>query len=155
MVRHGHPTQRSNVRTFTRSNDIGRPGQAGIPAGVGGVPGTYTELYSMQEEEDRMTWEEFKNQIDAWLEEHGYEVNIKIGYIDIDIMGDGLKIEVMPSYDSDVYWLQVLDSSEKLTINLPAGEFRYGEPIIIPDGVADLESPTIIGEEVRDENDQV
>ena len=51
MVRHGHPTERSNVRTFTRSNDIGRPGQAGIPAGVGGVPGTYTELYRMQEEE--------------------------------------------------------------------------------------------------------
>jgi len=102
-----------------------------------------------------MTWEEFKNQIDAWLEEHGYEVNIKIGYIDIDIMGDGLKIEVAPSYDGDEFWLQVLDSSERSTINLPAGEFRYGEPIKIPDGVADLESPTIIDEEVRDENDQV
>ena len=102
-----------------------------------------------------MTWEEFKNQIDAWLKKHGYEIDIKIGYIDIDIMGDGLKIEVSPSYDGDVYWLQVLDSSERSTINLPAGEFRYGEPIKIPDGVADLESPTIIDEEVRDENDQV
>ena len=102
-----------------------------------------------------MTWEEFKNQIDAWLEEHGYELDIKIGYIDIDIMGDGLKIGVILSYDGDEFWLQVLDSSEKSTINLPAGEFRYGETIIIPDGVADLESPTIIDEEVRDENDQV
>ena len=96
-----------------------------------------------------MTWEEFKNQIDAWLKKHGYEIDIKIGYIDIDIMGDGLKIEVSPSYDGDVYWLQVLDSSERSTINLPAGEFRYGEPIKIPDGVK------IIDEEVRDENDQV
>ena len=149
MVRHGHPTERSNVRTFTRSNDIGRPGQAGIPAGVGGVPGTYTELCRMQEEEDRMTWEECKNQIDAWLEEHGYRPDVEIGYIDIDIMGDGLKIEVMPSYYGDKFWLQVLDSSERSTINLPAGEFRYGEPIKIPDGVK------IIDEEVRDENDQV
>jgi len=56
---------------------------------------------------------------------------------------------VSPSYDGDVYWLQVLDSSERSTINLPAGEFRYGEPIKIPDGVK------IIDEEVRDENDQV
>ena len=56
-----------------------------------------------------MTWEEFKNQIDAWLKKHGYEIDIKIGYIDIDIMGDRLKIEVSPSYDGDVYWLQVLD----------------------------------------------
>ena len=102
-----------------------------------------------------MTWEEFKNQIDAWLEEHGYRPDVEIGYIDIDIMGGGLKIEVMPSYYGDKFWLQVLDSSERSTINLPAGEFRYGEPIKIPDGVADLESPTIIDEEVRDENDQV
>ena len=98
-----------------------------------------------------MTWEEFKNQIDAWLEEHGYELDIKIGYIDIDIMGDGLKIGVILSYDGDEFWLQVLDDgcSERSTINLPSGEFRYGDPIKIPDGVK------IIGEEVRDENDQV
>ena len=104
-----------------------------------------------------MTWEEFKNKIDAWLEEHGYRPDVEIGYIDIDIMGGGLKIEVSPSYDGDEFWLQVLDDgcSERSTINLPAGEFRYGEPIKIPDGVAYLESPTIIGEEVRDENDQV
>ena len=63
----------------------------------------------MQKVEGNMTWEEFKNQIDAWLKKHGYEIDIKIGYIDIDIMGDGLKIEVSPSYDGDVYWLQVLD----------------------------------------------
>ena len=104
-----------------------------------------------------MTWEEFKNQIDAWLEEHGYRPDVEIGYIDIDPYsgGGGLKIEVWPSYNVGGCWLQVLDSSEKSTINLPAGEFRYGEPIKIPDGVADLESPTIIDEEVRDENDQV
>ena len=56
-----------------------------------------------------MTWEEFKNQIDAWLEEQGYELDIKIGYIDIDIMGDGLKIGMISSYDGDEFWLQVLD----------------------------------------------
>ena len=56
-----------------------------------------------------MTWEEFKNQIDAWLEEHGYELDIKIGYIDIDIICDGLKIGVILSYDGDEFWLQVLD----------------------------------------------
>ena len=32
-----------------------------------------------------MTWEEFKNKIDAWLEEHGYRSDVKIGYIDIEI----------------------------------------------------------------------
>ena len=41
-----------------------------------------------------MTWEECKNQIDVWLEEHGYRSDVEIGYIDIDIMGGGLKIEV-------------------------------------------------------------
>ena len=104
-----------------------------------------------------MTWEEVKNQIDAWLEEHGYRPDVEIGYIDIDPYsgGGGRKVEVGPSYNVGRCWLQVLDSSEKSTINLPAGEFRYGETIIIPDGVADLESPTIIGEEGRDENDQV
>ena len=58
-----------------------------------------------------MTWEEFKNQIDAWLKEHGYELDIKIGYIDISVPYDSwkLKIEAEPSYNSDVYWLQVLD----------------------------------------------
>jgi len=99
-----------------------------------------------------MTWEECKNQIDAWLEEHGYRSDVKIGYIDIDPSGGGgLKIEVVPSYDGDEFWMQVLDDgcSERSTINLPSGEFRYGDPIKIPDGVK------IIGEEVRDENDQV
>src|SRR3972149_11872034 len=109
MVRHGHPTERSNVRTFTRSNDVGRPGQAGIPAGVGGVPATYTELCRMQKVEGNMTWEEFKNQIDAWLKKHGYEIDIKIGYIEIDCRGDGLKTEGSRSCEGDVYWLQVLD----------------------------------------------
>jgi len=37
-----------------------------------------------------MTWKEFKEMVEAWLKEHGYDEDISIDYI--DIVGGDVKV---------------------------------------------------------------